>query len=124
MRDGAEHERDPRPTEQVGGTSPSDEEAREKGAWAAKAQEGVVPARLGGSDAPEELQAEDPELGSSVLGGPAGTDEPATEEGIDLSAGDEADATTDGGPSPPDSGEPDQRDAASGPRQADIDSAQ
>ncbi len=123
MRDGDGDDRDPRPTEQVGGTTPSDEEAREKGAWAAKAQEGVVPAQLGGSDAPNELQDEDPELGSSVLGRPAGTDEPATEAGVDLSAGDDADATSDGGPSSSDTGEPDQRDAASGPRQADIDSA-
>ena len=42
--------------------------------------------------------ADDPELGSSVLGQTTGSDEPATEDGVDLSAGDHADATSDGGP--------------------------
>ncbi|MDQ6746299.1 MAG: hypothetical protein M3Z27_09845 [Actinomycetota bacterium] len=112
------------PTEQRGGTTPSEGEAREKGPWAAKAAEGVVPGELGGSDAPDALQAEDPELGSSVLGATTGSDEPATEGGVDLSAGDNADATTDGGPEASTGPEPDMKDAAAGPRQADLKSAE
>ena len=42
-----------------------------------------------------------------------GSDEPATETGIEPSAGDNADATSDGGPDlPPDGVEPDLKDAA------------
>ena len=37
------------PTEQRGGAAAGDQEAQEKGPWAAKAQEGVVPPELGGS---------------------------------------------------------------------------
>ncbi|MEA2161359.1 MAG: hypothetical protein QOD66_3739 [Solirubrobacteraceae bacterium] len=113
-----------KPTEQRGGTTPSDDEAREKGPWAAKAAEGVVPAELGGSDAPPDLQAEDPDLGSSVLGTTTGSDEPATEAGVDLSGGDHADATSDGGPAPSKAEEPDLKDAAAGPRQPDLKSAE
>ncbi len=112
------------PTEQRGGSTPGEREAREKGPWAAKAAEGVVPAELGGSDAPSELQAEDPELGSSVLGATTGSDEPATEGGVDLSGGDNADATSDGGPEPSTANEPDLKDAAAGPRQTDVKSAE
>ncbi len=112
-----------KPTEQRGGTTPSEAEAREKGPWAARAGEGVVPAELGGSDAPPGMQAEDPELGSSVLGATTGSAEPATESGIDLSAGDNADATSDGGAEPPKGHEPDLKDAAAGPRQPDLESA-
>ena len=93
---------DHNPSEQRGGTTPDENEAREKGEWAAQADEGIVPAELGGSDAPREMLDEDPELGSEVLGKTTGSDEPATEEGIDLSAGDGADATTDGGVELPD----------------------
>ena len=71
-----------------------------------------VPAELGGSDAAEELLADDPQLESSVLGVTTGSDEPATEDGVDLHAGDHADATSDGGPSVPGGVEPDLRDAA------------
>jgi hypothetical protein len=113
-----------KPTEQIGGNPPGDDEAREKGEWAARAEDGVVPAEQGGSDAPPEALADDPELGSSVLGRPARTEEPATDSGVDLSAGDNADAVADGGPSAtPDGVEPDLKDAASGPRQVDTDSA-
>jgi hypothetical protein len=112
-----------KPSEQRGGTTPGDDEAREKGPWAAKAQDGVVPAELGGSDAPREMLPEDRDLGSSVLGQTASSDEPATDAGIDLSGGDQADAVTDGGPDVPDAVEPDLKDAASGPRQVDADSA-
>jgi hypothetical protein len=56
------------------------------------------------------MLADDPELGSSVLGETTGSDEPATEEGVDLSAGDNADATSDGGPNATE-GEPSLRDA-------------
>jgi hypothetical protein len=112
------------PSEQRGGTTPGDDEAREKGPWAATAQDGVVPAEEGGSDAPREMLADDPELGSSVLGQTTGSDEPATGEGIDLSAGDNADAVTDGGAGDvPDGVEPDLKDATAGPRQVDSDSA-
>jgi hypothetical protein len=103
---------------------PSEQEAREKGEWAETAGEGVVPAELGGTDAPEEKLPEDPELDSSVVGRTTGSDEPATEEGIDLSAGDRADATTDGGNEPPEDGEPDVKDIGSGPRQSDAESAE
>jgi hypothetical protein len=113
-----------KPTEQRGGTTPGEREARAKGPWAAKAAEGTVPAELGGSDAAPDLQAEDPELGSSVLGATTGSDEPATDRGVDLSGGDAADATSDGGPEPPRDAEPDLKDAAAGPRQADRKSAE
>ena len=110
------------PSEQRGGTTPDDAEIREKGPWAETAAEGVVPAGLGGSDAPDEMLAEDPQLGSPVLGETTGSGEPATETGIDPRAGDEADATADGGPEPPEGAEPDLKDAASPPRQVDRDS--
>jgi hypothetical protein len=55
-----------------------------------------------------------------VLGRPAGTEDPATETGIDPHGGDGADATSDGGPDVPDGVEPDLKDAASGPRQVDA----
>lgn len=111
-----------KPTEQRGGSVPGEEETRRKGPWAAKAQDGVVPGELGGSDAPADLLPGDPELGSSVLGRPARTQDPATETGIDPHGGDRADATSDGGPDVPDGVEPDLKDAASGPRQVDVDS--
>lgn len=107
------------PSEQRIANKPGDEEAREKGEWAQTAQEGIVPASQGGSDAPAELQGDDPELGSEVTGRPAG--EEASE--IDLSAGDQADAVTDGGPDVPEGAEPDLEDATAGPRQVDADSA-
>jgi hypothetical protein len=112
-----------KPTEQRGGSATGDDEARAKGPWAAKAQDGVVPAELGGSDAHADLLPNDPELGSSVLGRPAQSEEPATETGIDPHFGDNADATTDGGPVVPDDAPPDLKDAASGPRQVDVESA-
>lgn len=113
-----------KPSEQRGGTTPSEAEAREKGPWAAKASDGIVPAELGGSGAPAEMQADDPELGSSVLGATTGSDEPATQDGVDLSGGDNADATRDGGPALTQADEPDLRDAAAGPRQSDRESAE
>ena len=67
--------------------TPDEAEAREKGEWGATAAEGVVPAELGGSDAPREMLDEDPELDSSVLGRTTGSDEPATEDGVDLERG-------------------------------------
>ena len=111
------------PSEQKGGASPTQDELREKGEWARTADEGIVPAEAGGTHAPEEMTGEDPELGSAVTGRTTGSDEPATESGIDLSAGDQADAVTDGGPELPDDAEPDLKDAAAAPRQADIESA-
>src|SRR4051794_30612537 len=89
---------DETPSERRGGTPAGDDEVRERGEWTQEARDGVVPAELGGSDAPREMLDEDPELGSPVLGRTAPSDEPATSEGIDESAGDSADAVTDGGP--------------------------
>jgi hypothetical protein len=121
---GSDEEQGPqKPSEQRGGTTPDAAEAHEKGQWAGKADEGIVPAELGGSDAPREMLAEDPELGSSVLGQTTGSDEPATQDGVDLSAGDHADAVTDGGPDLPQDAEPDLKDVAAAARQADVDSA-
>ena len=111
------------PSEQRGGTAPDDAEIREKGPWSEVAAEGIVPAEAGGSDAPREMLAEDPQLGSEALGETTGSDEPATEEGIDPSGGDEADATTDAGPELPEGVEPDLKDAMAAPRQVDVDSA-
>jgi hypothetical protein len=112
-----------KPSEQRGGTTPDEAEAREKGEWAATADEGIVPADLGGSDAPREMLEEDPQLESSVLGETTGSDEPATEGGVDLSAGDSADAVTDGGPDIPPGAEPDTKDVGLPPRPADSESA-
>jgi hypothetical protein len=121
---GSDEEQSPqKPSEQRGGTTPDEAEAREKGQWAGTVGEGVVPADLGGSDAPREMLAEDPQLGSSVLGQTTGSDEPATEDGIDLSAGDRADAVTDGGPDLPPEAEPDLKDVAAAARQADADAS-
>jgi hypothetical protein len=112
-----------KPTQQRGGSVPGEAEARRKGPWAATSREGVVPAELGGSEAPPDLLPEDPELGKSVLGRPARTDGPATDTGVDRRGGDHADAASDGGPEVPDGVEPDLKDAASGPRQSDVDAA-
>lgn len=122
---GSDQEHGPqKPSEQRGGTTPDATEAREKGGWAGSADEGVVPAGLGGSDAPREMLADDPELGSSVLGQTTGSDEPATASGVDLSAGDDADAVTDGGPDLPPGAEPDMKDAAAAARERGIEAAE
>jgi hypothetical protein len=119
---GSDHEQGGvKPSEQRGGTSPDEAEAREKGPWAAKADGGVVPAELGGSDAPREMLADDPELGSDVLGKTTGSEEPATEDGVDRSGGDNADATSDGGPDLPEGAEPDLKDVAAARLRADAD---
>ena len=109
-----------KPTEQRGGTTPDGAEAREKGQWAGSVADGIVPAELGGSDAPHELLPDDPELGSSVLGVTTGSDVPATDDGIDLHGGDNADATTDGGPEVPPDVEPDLKDAATAKVRSDA----
>ncbi len=111
-----------KPSEQRGGTTPDAAEVREKGPWSDVAAEGVVPAELGGSDAPPELLEDDPELGSDVLGRTTGSDEPTTDQGIDPSGGDEADATTDAGPEPTPGVEPDLKDAAATQLRPDVDS--
>jgi hypothetical protein len=113
----------PNPSEQRGGSTAGEQEAEEKGAWVAEAKEGVVPAELGGSDAPEEMLGDDPELKSDALGQPAASDQPATQSGIDRTAGDHADATEHGGAERAGDAEPDLKDAASGPRQTDLDSS-
>jgi hypothetical protein len=121
---GSDQEQDPqKPTEQRGGTTPDEAESREKGEWAATADEGVVPAELGGSDAPREMLDEDPELESSVLGRTTGSDEPATEDGIDSTAGDDADAVTDGGPELPPDAEPDLKDVGAASQRDDTESS-
>jgi hypothetical protein len=66
---------------------------------------------------------EDPELGSSVLGRTTGSDEPATEVGIDSTAGDDADAVTDGGPELPPDAEPDLKDAGAASQRDDTESS-
>ena len=99
-----------KPSEQRGGTTPGDAEARAKGEWAATAQEGIVPAELGGSDAPGEILEAAPGMDDAALGRTTGSGDPATEGGIDPTAGDRADAVTDGGPALPDDAEPDTKD--------------
>jgi hypothetical protein len=119
----SDHEQGPTPpSEQRGGSTPDEAEAREKGQWAETADEGIVPADVGGSDAPREMLADDPELGSAVLGRTTGSDEPATESGVDLSGGDSADAVTDAGPDLPQDAEPDLKDAAAAAPQTDKES--
>jgi hypothetical protein len=121
---GSGEEQDPvKPSEQRGGTRPDAAEVREKGSWSDVAAEGVVPAELGGSDAPPDLLEEDPELGSAVLGRTTGSDEPATEEPIDSSGGDNADATSDAGPELPEGVEPDLKDVGAAKLRADVESA-
>jgi hypothetical protein len=77
---------------------------KDKGEWAETAEEGVVPDDLGGSGE------------SAVLGRTTGSDEPATEAGIDRGAGDAADATSDGGAEPPPDAEPDLKDVGAAQR--------
>src|SRR5436305_14904326 len=104
------------PSEQRGGSTPGEQEERDKGPWAAQAKDGVVPAELGGSDAPEEMLDDDPELKSEALGQTAESKGPATRSGFDPSAGDHADATEQGGAGRPAGAEPELNDAAAGPR--------
>jgi hypothetical protein len=103
-----------KPSEQRGGTNVGEQEAREKGGWVENAAEGIVPAELGGSDAPSEHD--------EALGRTTGDDTPATAEGIDLQAGDNADAVRDGGAERPEGVEPDLKDATQpfGGAQRDI----
>jgi hypothetical protein len=101
-----------KPSEQRGGTNPGDEEARAKGDWVETAKEGIVPAELGGSDAPPEMLEDAPGMDDAALGRTTGSNEPATDGGIDPAAGDGADATTLGGPELPESGEVDTKDVA------------
>jgi hypothetical protein len=78
----------------------------DKGEWAETAEEGIVPDALG----EDRLGGKEPQLTSAVTGATTGDDSPATEEGVDLAAGDDADAVTDGGPKPPEGAEPDLKD--------------
>jgi hypothetical protein len=95
------------PSEQHGGAPMGEGEIQEKGTWAAKADEGIAPVA---AEAPEQEAGDDQELGDEVTGRTTGSDEPATEEGVDLSAGDHADATEQGGSETPDGVEPDLKD--------------
>jgi hypothetical protein len=88
------------PEEQRGGTTPDEQELQEKGEWAEGARDGIVPRD-------EEADQSD----DAALGRTTGSDEPAPREGVDLSAGDDADATSDGGVELPEEGEPDLKDA-------------
>jgi hypothetical protein len=99
-----------KPSEQRGGTVPGEAEAREKGPWAGTVGEGIVPAELGGSDAPAEMLEDAPDVKDDALGRTTGSNEPATDGGIDPEAGDNADAMAHGGPELPDSGEVDTKD--------------
>ena len=72
----------------------------DKGEWAEVADEGIVP---------DELSSDDE---SGPVGRRAESDEPATEDGVDPHAGDQADAVRDGGPEVPEGVEPDLKDAA------------
>ena len=94
MADSNQQQDQVKPSEQRGGAALHDKEAGEKGRWAGTADEGIVPAELGGSDAPREMLADDPQLGSSVLGMTTGSDKPATGTGIARSGDDKADAAT------------------------------
>jgi hypothetical protein len=111
-----------KPSEQRGGTTPDEAEAREKGEWAETADEGIVPADDGGSDAPREMLADDPQLGSSVLGETTGSGAPATDAGVDPGGGEQADAVTDAGPELPEDAEPDLKDAAAAASKRDLES--
>ena len=86
-----------KPSEQRGGTNVGEDEAREKGGWVENAADGIVPAELGGSDAPDDDRADAPEYRDEALGRTTGDDSPATSQGIDKTAGDNADATSHGG---------------------------
>ena len=83
-----------------------------KGEWAELAEEGVVPDALG----EDRLTDEEPQLRSAVTGTTTGDDTPATSTGVDLTAGDHADATRDGGPNP---ASDDLKDAGAPPRAVD-----
>jgi hypothetical protein len=75
-----------------------------KGEWAETADEGVVPDDLGSEE------------DGAMVGRTTGSSEPATEEGVDRSAGDAADATSDGGSEPPADAEPDLKDVSAAQR--------
>ena len=81
----------------------------EKGEWAETADEGIVPDELSGEDE------------SGPVGREAPSDDPATEEGIDPGAGDDADATRDAGAEPPAGAEPDLKDVAAAAREQQKD---
>ena len=76
----------------------------DKGEWAKTADEGIVPDALSADD-------DDPSVGRTT-----GDDTPATSEGVDLWAGNTADAVTDGGAKPPEDAEPDLKDAGQADR--------
>jgi len=88
-------------------------EKDDKGPWAETAEEGIAPPEEGGDD---------PELSSEVVGREAPGDEPATSDGIDPHAGDNADAVRDGGPDVPEGAEPDLKDVGAASREAGKDS--
>src|SRR3954462_13795658 len=121
----AEHDDDRvKPSEQRGGTNPGEAELRAKGEWVENAAEGIVPAQLGGSDAPDSPLHDDPEYSDAALGRTTGSHAPApapappapaARAGTAPAAGDSADAVADGGQKRPAGAEPDLKDAAAGP---------
>jgi hypothetical protein len=88
------------------------ENTEDKGDWAETAGEGVVPDELGNGDEDD-----------AVLGRTTGSREPATDEGVDLGAGDDADATSDGGVELREGAEPDLKDAMGAHQRPDADAA-
>ena len=98
------------PSEQRGGTTPDAAEAREKGEWAGRGGRGRRPRRARRLRRAARDARRGP--GARQLGArPHDRLGRARHRGrIDLSAGDEADATTDGGSEPPEGVEPDTKD--------------
>jgi hypothetical protein len=122
MADGDGANQAVKPSDQRGGTTADAAELREKGLDPG-ATAGIVPAELGGSNAPTDMLDDDPELGSSVLGQTTGSDEATAGDGIDPAGGDNADATAHGGPELESGAEPDQKDAPAASRDPDFESA-
>jgi NAD(P)H dehydrogenase (quinone) len=82
-------------------------EHEDKGTWAETAREGIAP--------------DESDEDAAFIGREASDDEPATEEGIDPHAGDNADAVRDGGPEVPEGAEPDLKDVGAASREAGKD---
>ena len=96
---------------------------REKGEWAGTASEGSSRRSSADPTPRPRCSTDDPSWEAPRLGRTTGSDEPATDGGIDPAAGDNADATTDGGPRLPDGAEPDTKDVAAAAVQREKDDA-
>ena len=86
------------------------ENTQDNGDWADVADEGIVHDELGTGG-----EGDGPE------GRTTGSDEPATEAGVDPEAGEQADAVTDGGVELPEGEEPDLKDAMAGHQRPEAD---